>query len=230
MNIERVCLGTWQFDSLKPTQIRELIKTAQSEGINKFDTAAVYANGDAEKYLGELTDAQRDFIITKTPAVSKQETDLNLAYGDDYLSRSLDGSIERLGRTPDVVLVHNWHTGWEGDGGSKLMSRFREFASQRAINLVGISLPNNYSGIIEQSDVYELIDCLELPYNDESPAITLDRIAAMAINKRIFVRSLFKHGANTNNMAKKFHNVLKTDATVVVGASSPQQIKDWSKM
>lgn len=230
MNTERVYLGTWQFDSLQHAQIQELIQTAQSEGIHGFDTAAVYAGGAAESYLGQFTNPQHDFVVTKAPAISKQETNPLLAYSDDHLAHSLDGSIDRLGRAPDVALLHNWHADWEVNGGTQLLSRFRTLASQRAINLIGISLPNNYSGVIEQSDAYELLDYLELPYNDELPAITIDRIATIAQSKKVLVRSLFKHGADISNMAEKFSDVLETGATVVVGASRPQQIKDWSQM
>lgn len=227
--MDRVYLGTWQFESLQDAQAQELIDTAHSTGIHKFDTALVYAGGRAETLLGLSTSALVDTIVTKVPATSKQAIRAGEAYPDTHIASALELSTQRLGRVPETVLIHNWRAEWDGSEGSSLLKRFRRIASDRAITSVGISLPNGYVGDIEATTILQDIDYIELPFNDETLDITLDRIEQLALDNNVLVRSLFKHGKDVHSIEQKIQKVLETGASVVIGASRPEQIKEWSR-
>lgn len=74
----KIFYGTWELDGkIKPIsekQAANLIRLAKENGINRFDTALAYGNGNVEKILGaQLED--NDVVLTKIPA--KQKPSLN---------------------------------------------------------------------------------------------------------------------------------------------------------
>lgn len=221
--MSRFYLGTWQFEGLNCRDAKKLIDTAHSVGINKFDTAAVYSDGKAEIILGEEM-LENDVVATKVPAVSKHEVNADAAYPLPHIYQSLDGSIRRLKRLPTMALLHNWNVEWET---SDLVDKFRAVASKFGIDSIGISLPNGYEGNIENSHIFGMIECIEAPYNGDTPRITLERLAFIALRKNILVRSLFRHGRDANSISSRLSDVLSTGSSVVVGATKPYQIRDW---
>ena len=227
MSLERVYLGTWQFESLDDAAAQGVLEEARKVGITKFDTAAVYAGGRSELLLGNFI-RSNDTVVTKVPACSKEELAIENAYSEEHIAASLDGSIDRLGRPPDVALMHNWRCDWECEAGEEVLEKFRILASERAIGAVGISLSNGYNGEIEASGVFGSIQYLELPFNNESPLLSLDRIKGLQEAKQILVRSILKHGRDIDSMDDKFQAVLATGVSIVVGASRPEYINDWS--
>lgn len=68
-SVSRLALGTWQTvgDVLNVETSREIIQRALELGINFFDTADIYANGDAERVLGRaLKGIPRDGYLLAT--------------------------------------------------------------------------------------------------------------------------------------------------------------------
>ncbi len=100
LQLSRICLGTMTFgDRCDERQSTLLVKEALEHGINFFDTAAMYASGTAEEFLGHALGASRRsvFIATKVHA------------GLDRVSivSSIDGSLRRLGTDyVDLYLIH----------------------------------------------------------------------------------------------------------------------------
>ena len=220
-------LGTWQFESLNDVAAQAILEEARKAGITKFDTAAVYAGGRSELLLGDFIRSS-DTVVTKVPARSKGELAIENAYSEEHIAAILDGSIDRLGRPPDVALMHNWRCDWENEAGKKILEKFQILASERTISAVGISLPNGYNGEIEDSEVFDSVQYIELPFNNESPLLSLDRIKGLQEAKQILVRSLLRHGKDISGMDDKFQTVLATGVSIVVGASRPEYINDWS--
>lgn len=74
-------------------------------GINYFDTAAAYGNGESEKHLGEvLASAKHNVIVATKFGISREDR------GDikGAVRRSLEASLKRLGR--DSVDIFQLHT------------------------------------------------------------------------------------------------------------------------
>jgi aryl-alcohol dehydrogenase-like predicted oxidoreductase len=82
-----------------------VVKRAMELGINYFDTAAAYGNGQSEKNLGEVLAAIKPAIIVATKfAINREDlTDIGGA-----VRRSLEASLKRLNR--DSVDIFQLHT------------------------------------------------------------------------------------------------------------------------
>ncbi len=120
MMVSRLCLGTMTYG--KPTQrwpwalgeeeTRPFIKEALELGINFFDTADVYADGESEIVVGKaLKDfAKRDEIVLATKVFNPMGPGPN----DKGLSRkhimsAIDASLKRLGTDyVDLYQTHRW--------------------------------------------------------------------------------------------------------------------------
>ncbi len=219
-------MGTWQFESLSNTQAQELIATAKQAGIHQFDTAHVYAGGRAEQLLGDELDAD-DMVITKLPATDKRAARFEDAYpARDETLEMIALSVRRLRVPPSILLLHNWSSQWENQSSSR-MGELKELCVDLGIQQFGVSLPNGYDGELETTEEYGVFDCVEAPFNDLSTEITLPRLTAMADEKAVYVRSLFKHGADATNVAQRIHAFDDTPLKLVIGATQPKQITDW---
>jgi len=116
-----------------------LLQTAWERGIRYFDTAPFYGCGLAEQRLGRFLAGVAPPVIVSTKVGRVLEPDpspdfvasveqpfpLNPRYDYSYdgLMRSLDSSVLRLGRIPDVVLIHDIGVSTHGaEGNARHMS------------------------------------------------------------------------------------------------------------
>jgi len=226
--IEKIYLGTWQFNDIdEPTAIR-LIKTAEDVGINGFDTARVYAQGRAEQLLGRYcTDSAK--IVTKVPATNKYAESLSKAYPLDYTIDKIKESVRALGRPPGTLLLHNWNEQWESES-CGIIALLLEHVKQFGVNRFGVSLPNGYSGELESTSHFTYFDDIEMPLNADTPNIDKRRIEnIVSLRKNVLVRSLFMHGKDKSNVPGRITSALDTKACVVIGATNPKQIEEWKE-
>ena len=87
----KLCFGTMQFGggaSLKDSH--EMYNECRKAGINFFDTAYVYTNGNSEKILGNLIKHERDKLLIVTKAGSEGGADAH------NLRLQLEESLIRL--------------------------------------------------------------------------------------------------------------------------------------
>ncbi len=225
----QLILGTWQFETIDEQTAAALVAQAHDTGIRTFDTAAVYACGNAERILGKHLHTS-DTIITKTTAVRKGIPSIATAYPKQYIEESVAGSVERLGRMPDVMLMHNWDEAWEADPDTPAtIDKFRTICTQQGIPLIGISLPNGYSGSLEaHANILDAVDCLEAPYNQDSPSLSAQRLSTLSSTMPVLVRSIFRHGRDTEKITSRLQEAVAISGLVVVGATKPEQIQQWS--
>lgn len=117
--VSRVALGTMTFADSHKDQLRTLYKVGQAlaneivgkaidAGINFFDTADVYACGDAETILGTALRGRRDQVVVASKVGLRPEPGLlNTGLSRRHILRSIDGTLARLGTDwLDVYLVH----------------------------------------------------------------------------------------------------------------------------
>lgn len=228
-NIDKLYLGTWQFADVDRSTAIKLIETAEANGIHKFDTARVYAGGEAEHLLGSYC-TNKATIITKLPATSKLADTISEAYPVDYAATQIESSIAALGRLPDSILLHNWNSKWEEDSSCDIVASLKKQIGSYGIKRFGISLPNGYQGQIESTSYLSYLDDIELPFNAVTPSISSERISNLSLRANTLVRSLFMHGKDKSNIPNKIANALATDAYVVIGATKPKQIEEWKEM
>lgn len=114
----KIALGTWSWgiggfaggdaifgNQLDTKDLQEVFEVAVSSGLNLFDTAYAYANGESERILGELVNAYgRDQIVISdkfTPGMQNDST-------ENPVVDMLEGSLKRLGTDfIDIYWIHN---------------------------------------------------------------------------------------------------------------------------
>ena len=128
MEVSRLCLGCMSFSINGKTKIhdwvldekesREIIERAIELGINFFDTANAYSNGESEKVLGKvLNDYNRDEYVVSTKGYfptnlfsDEKETHPNSSgLSRKAIEQELQNSLDRLGMdTIDLYYIHRW--------------------------------------------------------------------------------------------------------------------------
>jgi aryl-alcohol dehydrogenase-like predicted oxidoreductase len=117
MTVSRICLGCLSFGSgrewyLDEDDSREIIERAIELGVNFFDTANVYSNGESEAILGDvLADHDRDEQVVATKVFGEMDPDDPNASGlsRKAIEQELDASLDRLGmETIDLYQTHRW--------------------------------------------------------------------------------------------------------------------------
>jgi len=115
MSVSKICLGCMSFGTgeswmLDGPEAEELIERAIDLGVNFFDTANVYSNGESERILGDvLSEYDRDEQVVATK--------VRFSYGDAHhnaeglsrktIEQELEHSLDRLGMdTIDLYQTH----------------------------------------------------------------------------------------------------------------------------
>jgi 1-deoxyxylulose-5-phosphate synthase len=121
MKVSRICLGcmsygqadkgsSWELDE---ETSRPFIKRALESGINFFDTANVYSNGNSEEIVGR---ALRDFSASRDEVVIATKVHFPMGPGPNdrgqsrkHILSSIDASLKRLGTDyVDLYQIHRW--------------------------------------------------------------------------------------------------------------------------
>jgi len=108
LSVSSIGLGCMSMSAYyEPTRDRatsiESIRGAYEAGVNFFDTADSYGEGDNESLIGEALrpelDAHRDRVVisTKCGFVGRAEDGLHLKFSEDYIEISCENSLKRFG-------------------------------------------------------------------------------------------------------------------------------------
>lgn len=122
IEVSKVCLGCMSFGKVKgfmhegwaldEADSTKIISYAYEKGINFFDTAMIYANGESEKIVGKALKsiAPRDKVVvaTKFMPLTKAELDAGVS-SKDHVRNNLDASLKRLDMDyVDLYICHMW--------------------------------------------------------------------------------------------------------------------------
>jgi len=89
-------------------QARRLVDMCFEAGVNLFDTADVYSNGQSEEVLGKALEGKRYQVLISTKATFRMEEGPNNVGSSRYhLRRSLESSLLRL--STDYVDIYHLH-------------------------------------------------------------------------------------------------------------------------
>lgn len=108
-NVSRIILGCMRMPALTKDEAVKIIETAWESGINFFDHATCYGDGDAEERFGEafpLTGLKREEVLIQSKCglhFDRQEFD----WSKEDILKSVDGILSRL-KTDylDSLLLH----------------------------------------------------------------------------------------------------------------------------
>ena len=117
--VSRICLGCMSFGSsdwrdwvLDEEESRPIIERAIELGVNFFDTANVYSDGESERVLGNvLDDFDRDeqVVATKVFFPTDEDDPNSGGLSRKTVEQELENSLDRLGmETIDLYQTHRW--------------------------------------------------------------------------------------------------------------------------
>lgn len=114
----KIALGTWSWgvggfaggdaifgNQLDTVDLKDVFNTAMANGLNVFDTAYAYANGESERILGELANAYgRDQVVISDKFTPGMQNDV----AENPVLEMFEGSLKRLGTDfIDIYWIHN---------------------------------------------------------------------------------------------------------------------------
>ena len=118
MTVSKICLGCMSFGDpewrdwvLGEEEGKELVERALELGVNFFDTANMYSNGESERVLGEALEGHREEAVVATKGYFQMdESDPNSGgLSRKAIEGQLQASLDRLGMdTIDLYQIHRW--------------------------------------------------------------------------------------------------------------------------
>jgi len=157
-----------------PADQERAIGRALDAGVNYFDTAVAYGNGESEKNLGRILNKlkPRDAIVG-----TKVRLPPNTGPSAEIIATSLEGSLRRLGREQvDILHFHDPIT--SAGGGSSLTARqvlndvvpaFEALRRQGKVRFLGITATGDAAALQEVIDA-EVFDSAQVIYNMLNPS------------------------------------------------------------
>lgn len=112
MNLPKIAMGAWAWgdtegyfgNTMTGEEFRPIFEAAMKAGLNLWDTATAYSNGESEKILGGfVNDAGRENVI-----VSTKFTPQMAAMYDNSVEKMCDASLARMNLEYfDIYWIHN---------------------------------------------------------------------------------------------------------------------------
>ena len=105
-------IGTWGLsgDAYGPvdeaTQER-VLRRALEIGMTLVETADVYGSGRMERVVGRAVAGLDDVVVVTRGGIDRGASPPRKRFDAEYLRAAVEGSTTRLGRRPDVYLLHN---------------------------------------------------------------------------------------------------------------------------
>ena len=152
-----------------PADQERAIGRALDSGVNYFDTAVAYGNGESEKNLGRILNKlkPKDAIVG-----TKVRLPPNTGPSAEFIAKSLEGSLQRLGREQvDILHFHDPIT--TAGGGNTLSPRqvleqvvpaFEALRRQGKVRFLGLTATGDTSALQEVIDA-RVFDSAQVIYN-----------------------------------------------------------------
>lgn len=216
--------GVVPHDIPSEAEARALLEFAYELGIRYFDTAPSYGDGVSEERLGRFVRGLSDVVVA-TKFGEHWNAAANEPYADhsyDALRRSLDRSVERLGRV-DVLHLHKTTPAALA---SADVARAWDYAESLGIVRLGPSVSDPDSAALAIADPRYTV--MQLPHNSARPAFGPAIDAAAARGMWIAVNRPFAMGALAADKAAAFDFVLARRFTGVVltGTTSREHLAE----
>lgn len=107
ISASRISLGCMRMGGLDEKRVDAIMETALDCGVNFFDHADIYDDGNAEKVFGDYlkrNKAAREKMLIQTKCAIH---DGQFDFSKEHIVKSVDGSLQRLGVDYlDVLLLH----------------------------------------------------------------------------------------------------------------------------
>ena len=172
LQVSALGYGTARGKTDTPQQVIEAYHAAMDAGVNFFDTATGYDNGDSEKVLGEALQGHPEVLVeTKYCPYDTYKSDANYVGNPQALVASAEESLRRLGRDHlDVFLGHGIRSldtldRFMNDGCYEAMLRLKEQGKVRYIGISELSEGDGTHEILKQAVPSGAFDVVMLTIN-----------------------------------------------------------------
>ncbi len=118
VHVSLLCLGAmtfgtkdaWHLGGLGQEAVDAMVNRAVDAGVNFFDTADVYDEGESERTLGRALKPYREQVVLATKVRGKSGTGVNeVGLSRHHMRAAVRGSLERLGTSwIDLYQFHGW--------------------------------------------------------------------------------------------------------------------------
>ncbi len=139
LKVSSLCLGTMTFgDGADKAMCKKMYSLSRDKGINFFDCANVYADGESEKILGGLMQQHREEVIVSTKAYYPTGMGVNdRGLSRLHLTRELEKSLKRL--KTEYIDIYYLHCFDKDTPLTESLSTLNDFVRQGKILYVGLS-------------------------------------------------------------------------------------------
>jgi len=177
LEVSRLCLGCMNFGTGQPWMVhdrdraRTVIDRALDMGINFFDTANVYSNGESEEILGAAlreSDRNRDELVVATKVCGRMRDGPNgRGLSRKHVLDQARASLDRLGLDYlDLYQIHRWD---DDTPIAETLSALDHLVEQGLVRYVGAStMPAwKFMKALHEADVggYERFVSMQCEYN-----------------------------------------------------------------
>jgi len=177
LEVSRLCLGCMNFGTGQPWMVhdrdraRTVIDRALDMGINFFDTANVYSNGESEEILGAAlreSDRNRDELVVATKVYGRMREGANgRGLSRKHVLDQARASLDRLGLDYlDLYQIHRWD---DDTPIAETLSALDHLVEQGLVRYVGAStMPAwKFMKALHEADVggYERFVSMQCEYN-----------------------------------------------------------------
>lgn len=149
----------------------ESVRVALYNGINFFDTAAVYGLGHSEEVIGKALKGDRDKVVLATKCGLVWDENKNISKNGTYDSilREAEASLRRLGTDYIDLYQMHWPDTDTNAPAEETMRAMDKLVQDGKVRYVGVS---NYNvSLLEESLSVRHVDSLQPPYSILRPAV-----------------------------------------------------------
>ena len=155
IEVSEIGYGTWglggnAYGPVDDNESKKALKRAYEKGINFFDTADLYGNGQSERLLGEVFRDVRDTVVIATKGGTLPHSGFYMPqdFSSKYLRKALEGSLNRL--KTDYIDLYQLHSPQIQDieVNIDIMDTLETFKSEGKIRDYGISSRSPKDAII----------------------------------------------------------------------------------
>ena len=144
-------LGCMRMDDLSVKQVEKVINTALENGINFFDHADIYGDGECEKLFGKAikqSKIERESLFIQSKCCIREGL---YDFSRDYILKSVDGILSRLGTDRlDCLLLHRPDTLMDLD---EVQEAFTKLYEEGKVLSFGVSNMNRFQMELLQSGI-----------------------------------------------------------------------------
>src|SRR2546422_1705661 len=128
----------WKLGGLGQDTVDKMVSRAIDAGINFFDTADVYDEGESEKTLGKALQPYRDRVLIATKVRGKSGPGINeIGLSRHHIRQAVRQSLERLGTSwVDLYQFHSWDAHVPLDQSIEAM---QDLVEEGLVNYPGVS-------------------------------------------------------------------------------------------